>query len=900
MTTRIFPAVAPVVRVALVAMLSAASLQAQQPPRFQSSVDVTSVDAVVLDDRGRPLSDLQPSDFAVRVDGTPRRVVSVEWVPLSSGAAKEAPKPPEGYSSNQNATGGRLILIVVDQPNIRFGAAQIITNAVEAFIDKLEPSDRIAAVGLGPGGASTPFTSDRALVKRAIGRMNGQAHTQPMALVYIGIGEAIEIANGSDLTFRSVVGRECTPQMTGDPMACQIEVQAQASSIAVQAQADTAESLASMRRLLEGLKRIDAPKTVLFISEGFPLVGRDADVLSLGALAAQARTGIFAIKLDDRSAVDASVERRSAMMTMNERRTRGEGLDMLVQSSRGSLLNVISNGKVALDQIANELSGYYLLGLESDPKDRDGKPHRMRVEVSRRGATVRSRREFLLSTTEAPPPSPREAVFAGLASPLLMSALPLRVTTFALQGPEAAKIQILIHADVGTDYASAKRVTLGYYITNARGSVVDSQMANARLPPVMNGVPSPLQFVGGSSLEPGDYTLKLSVAEGDRLGTIEHPIHARLDDAGQFLVSGLIVGGPLGTGEKIHPTVGYEIVFGSVHAYMEAYGPGVESVKVGYEIAADADGPALLNAEAGRLMAGGSRAIFTNILPVRQLPPGKYVLRAIVTEADRTIKTTTRSFAVGTPAVLMTSAENTGPPVVAPADLFLPVEDRLLQRPFDPSRAWRPETLNAFRERVPAAARADFDRGAAWLKAGNYPKAEESFKIAIEQDADNSAVLALLAATFAASGHDAEAASAWQTSLIDGSELPDSYEWLGDGLIRTHQYVEAMSILEEAVSKWPADPRFAKPLALLYATFGQGREALRTLERHLASSPDDPDALYLGVEWIYQLRAAGAVAHSPADDLKLARLWADGYAKAKGPQTALVRQWVTALESHSP
>ena len=61
-----------------------------------------------------------------------------------------------------------------------------------------------------------------------------------------------------------------------------------------------------------------------------------------------------------------------------------------------------------------------------------------------------------------------------------------------------------------------------------------------------------------------------------------------------------------------------------------------------------------------------------------------------------------------------------------------------------------------------------------------------SFKSAIQADSDNaSAALAYLAATFAAAGHDAEAASAWQTALIDGSDLPQIYVWLGDALMRT-------------------------------------------------------------------------------------------------------------------
>jgi hypothetical protein len=52
----------------------------------------------------------------------------------------------------------------------------------------------------------------------------------------------------------------------------------------------------------------------------------------------------------------------------------------------------------------------------------------------------------------------------------------------------------------------------------------------------------------------------------------------------------------------------------------------------------------------------------------------------------------------------------------------------------------------------------------------------------------------------------------------------------------------------------------------------------------------------MAVEWIYQLRTAGATAHSPAEDVKLARGYADAYRKAKGPQTGLLNQWMSALE----
>ena len=77
------------------------------------------------------------------------------------------------------------------------------------------------------------------------------------------------------------------------------------------------------------------------------------------------------------------------------------------------------------------------------------------------------------------------------------------MATYSLQGPEADKVQILIHADVGSDYSASRTVSLGYLITDENGRLVDSQMANARLQPVMNGVPSALQYAGGASLPAG-------------------------------------------------------------------------------------------------------------------------------------------------------------------------------------------------------------------------------------------------------------------------------------------------------------------------------------------------------------------------------------------------------------
>ena len=874
---------------------AAAAAQEPQPPRFTSSVEVTSIDASVVDDRGQPIRDLTPSDFTVRVDGKERPVVSADWVPLASGATASAVFVPEGYSTNENAAGGRLIVIAVDQPNIRFGGGRAITAAANAFIDRLSPNDRIAVAGFGLGAPATAFTADRERVKTALSRMAGQKRAAVDLHHQITLDEARQIDRGDAAALQTVQQRECgvaNSRMGSAAQDCYLEVETEAQELARDASREGGQTLQGLRNLLAGLASIEAPKTLILISEGFVL----DDVrftTEMGTLASAARTSLYALQLDQQM-FDASSGARAAA-TFADRDARADGLRTLVSTARGSVVTVSGSGASFFDRLEAELSGYYLVAVESDPRDRDGKPHPIRIDVSRRGATVRARRQFVSAPAETHVRSPREAVTAGLTTPLLLSALPLRVIVFPLRGPERGKIQLLIHADIGSDYVAAKPVSIGYLLFDAAGRVVDSQSADARIGPIMNGVPSPLQYTAGASVLPGEYTLKLAVAEGDKAGSVEHPIHAALREAGGVSVSDLMVGGPSGDADPLRPTIGYTVSFGAVHAYLEAYASKTDAVHVDYEIAADADGPALIAAKAAARQAGDGRALFAAMVPVPQLPAGRYVMRAVVSNGEEPVATVTRAFEVAPPPVLMASAEGTGAPASVDAELFLPVGDDLLARPFRRDHALASETLKPFRERVPASVRSAFDAGVGMLAAADYPKAEAALKRAIQPEIDSTAPLVYLGVCFASAGHDAEASSVWQTALVNGGDLPQLYEWLGEALLRVHDLGSARTVYEEALGKWPADARFTRPLALVDATFGRGREAVRALERYLTAQPGDRDALFLGVEWIYTVHAAGGVVHNRAEDVRLARGYADAYEKAGGPQIALVKQWMAFL-----
>jgi VWFA-related protein len=876
--------------------------QQSPPPRFRSTVDVTSIDVAVVDNQGKPLLDLMPSDFAVRVDGKVRTVVTSEWVPLAAATSPTPKTPariPEGYSSNENSTGGRLIAIAVDEPHIRPGGAAAVLAAASAFIDRLSPSDRIAAVSLGLGGPATPFIADRDRIKGAIGRMAGQRLVIRATTVNVTSAEALEIADGNRVTADSVAARECAGLRSTALQVCRQEIETESLQIAEQLRQSSDTTVRALREVLTAMQVLNGPKTLILMSEGFAV--RDSLITNeLGALAASTRTSIYALKLDNQL-----FELTSGRAPILEPATvvgRTDGLEQLAAAARGSLYLVNGTGSQLFSHIESELSGYYLLGVESDPLDHDNKPHAIRIDVSRRGAIVRTRRQLLNVPADlSRPRTARDAVNASLTSPLLMSGLPLRVTAFALRGPEQGKVQLLIRADVGTDYTGARSAIVGYVIQDAAGKSVDSRTVGLVLNPVMNGVPGALQYSGGASVDPGEYTLKLAVAEGDRVGSVEHAIHAKLADLGEISLSELMVGGPTEATELLRPTVGYTVSFGTLHGYLEAYGAHLEQVAATYEVSSSADGPALLSADVAGRTAGNGRALFTHMMPIGKLPPGEYVLRAKVTSSGEPLKTLSRRFEIAPPAVLMTSAGGVGaaaPP--ASADLFLPIDEASIARPFARDQALAAQTLEPFLKRVPASTRPAFDQGLSELRKANYAGALTQFKSAIRPDEDSTAALSYLGATLAAGGQPAEASSVWQTALVDGSDLPQIYEWLADTFVRLKDFNAARSILEEAVGRWPSDSRFAKNLAFSYATLGKGRDAVRVLDRYIADGHAEPDVLYLGVEWIFQAHNGRAVIVSAAADLAMARRYAAEYAKANGPKQPLVRQWLDFLENEKP
>ena len=625
----------------------AAAQQAQ--PSFRAGVEVVPVDVGVVDSTGKPIAGLTAADFSVRIGGQPRRVVSAQWVALGGrpqSADIEQDLAPAGFSTNEAAIGGRLIVIAVDQPNIRFGSTTQIMRAVNGLIDTLTPADRVAVVGFGQGSPSTPFLADFEKTKETVARMNG--NRRGLASKYsISQSEALGILRSTPGVLESVINRECESARRVSRAAlnyCEAEVGYEANELGRQTDLQARETFNGLRGLFTGLKAFDAPKTVILISEGF--ISDDATTVAqeLGTLAASARASLYTMRLDE-DVFDLGNGRRPISPSA-DRRLRANGLEVLSTTAGGDIFTIVASSEQIFRRIESELSGYYLLGVESDPRDADGKTKAISVDVSRRGVLVRAHRQFLDARAASPAGRlPQEAINAALNSPLPMSALPVRVGTFSLQGPERGRVQLLLRAEIGGEYDTERPVTIGFTITDKAGRVIDSQVTNPRLSPAANASPGALQFVGGSTVPPGEYVLKFVAIEGGRAGTVEHAVHAAVAAKGAMTVSDLLVGGPA-TVDLFTPSAGYTVRYGNVHGYVELYGPQARQATVKYEVAADEGSPAVLSADVQGRPVGDDRVVFSGVVGVKELPPGPYVLRATISAAGETVTTLARAFEV--------------------------------------------------------------------------------------------------------------------------------------------------------------------------------------------------------------------------------------------------------------
>jgi len=315
--------------------------QAQQPT-FRTGVDVITVDVGAIDSRGQPVTDLHAPEFTVKIDGQARRVITADLVkydytPDAGVTRRPAPRLQDFetlYTTNITQAEGRMIMIAVDQMNIRPGAARPILDSAARFLDKLNPADRVAFVSYPEPGVVVDFTGDHQRVRLAMQKVIG-TQSRFVGRRNIGLVEAIDIAQkGDDRRMQEVTNRECRGLVDMALEQCMRDIVDESNSILWTTRRDTEASLRGLRDWLTHLGDTEGQKTLILLSEGL-VTDSPADLEDVVRMAMRGRVSVNVLLMDvPRS--DATQGPLPPTFT-EDRELQVRGLNDLASLSRGSI-----------------------------------------------------------------------------------------------------------------------------------------------------------------------------------------------------------------------------------------------------------------------------------------------------------------------------------------------------------------------------------------------------------------------------------------------------------------------------------------------------------------------------------------------------------------------------------
>lgn len=532
---------------AIVLALATVTGRAQEPV-FRAGVDLVTVDAIVVDKDGRPITGLTADDFLLTVDGKPRTIDAFELITVRAVDAPADARLPD-VSSNDVADPGRVIILVVDRNNMRLGEGRAALDGLKGLVDNLSPRDRLGLVTLPGGGPAIQPTGDHQAVLTALGRIRGMQHVEVDPLTVMTITEAMKIDRGIPGSLTPVTERNCTgggqarPGETDEFIGgsglvtpyeqCRQRVEITARRMVSEMRGDNRATLAAMDSLLEGLRDFEARKTILYISNGIVFDFQSEGLLrDLGSRVAAIGATFYAIQLYS-PPMDAAT---SGLLPdwEEDRRTRADGLDYLAGVSGGALFRPTSGLGVATGRIARETSARYAIGFQVQPAERDGKRHAIKVALRReRGVTVRARTEFTVDPRSRRFARQPETLSAALNTMVPLPAVPIRVATSVVPDG-SAQPKVLLAAAVGRDalVGRAARTRFAYDVLDVEGQRLGTtEEVDATTP----------FYTVALRLKPGRYRVKLAAKdESGRIGTVEHPFEVAAAPE-----NGFQLGGPL-------------------------------------------------------------------------------------------------------------------------------------------------------------------------------------------------------------------------------------------------------------------------------------------------------------------------------------------------------------------
>jgi VWFA-related protein len=514
-----------------------------QTPTFKAQVEYVEVDALVTDQQGNFVRDLNKDDFRVFEDGKLQTVTNFSLVDIPIERLERplfAPRPIEpDVQTNERPFDGRVYVLILDDLHTDVLRSQRVKMAARQFIERHLGANDLMAVLFTAGRTqdAQEFTTSKRLLLAAVDKFMGRK----LPTVTIARNEQY---------FRQSVNTGAT---VPDPFDSERAFHARSLLTQLKQVADWFGGVHGRRKTLLLLSEgIDYDITNLFGSAGPASFAGSVfeDIRDAISAAARANVSIYAIDPRglatvgdddigvssfadaDRGNSDPSTGGTAApprdiglSSLMNDLRRSQDSLRELAEESGGfAAVNTNQFGN-AFDRIVRDNSSYYVMAYYPPTTKRDGKFHKIEVRVNRPGLTVRSRRGYAAPRGKVPDQKNVKTggmnpeIFDAINSPIQVSGLTMRVFGAPFKGVQP-NASVLIGVEMlGRDLSleANSKLELSWLAIDTKqkiwGARNDSVGLNLRPETRTRVEQSGLRLLNRMELPPGRYQIRVAARD---------------------------------------------------------------------------------------------------------------------------------------------------------------------------------------------------------------------------------------------------------------------------------------------------------------------------------------------------------------------------------------------------
>lgn len=668
--------------------------QTPTPPKPKDDQDdvirittsLVQTDVVVVDKNDQIIPDIRLDEFEIYDNGRKQEIRFMEYVGVDTPRRLEGKKPGDEAIATQaqsdTAPGAtakdvkRVVAFVIDDLTVPFEDLPSVRKMLLDYVDnKMADGDLVAIVRVvGGKGLLQQFTSDKRLLRRAISQIKVvinpyQASTEPDPQVSVNpIGTA---APESPTGFESA---DAPPEIysSNDDYVRYLR---------------GLSALTTAGFVIDSLKEVPGRKNLVIISAGVPIfeIGASGSAFTnvtymLNVLSDKAvRSGVVINTLDPRgmratpgvvgfkatppkSALggadpnDATFGRGGAL----DQATFGAllagaserlGLNTMASTTGGVSIVNTNNFEAGLDKILSRSRGYYELAYSTGDKF-DSKFHKIEVKVKRSGARVFHHSGYL--AREDKPKSAntlQETIAAAARSPLASRDIDVtpNISVKLLPGSQASlDIHMLIEAKKLTfqDAAEGKHQAsldiVGFVVDELgrqRGGFSETINLNLGDTDFRRAVKEGVTYSASTQLAPGVYQVRAVVRETKtgQLGTFSKYFEIPDLSKGKLTTSSLFLfaidpgqSTPLPLLGLRHLTRKQDVRY-AISIYNAKMKDGKPQVKSQMIIS---QGAKMLFQEPEQAVEPGSPITKIGQLGLSKVPPGRYVLTVVITDAN--------------------------------------------------------------------------------------------------------------------------------------------------------------------------------------------------------------------------------------------------------------------------